>query len=203
MLRNLSKAEECLKKIHIPEVNPNTILPSIYLELGKIEDGRRLLQNNLLRCFGEMYISCSLLGSTYSGEVETVNEDIDFEKAEKYINLSMKTKEILYPEGKNILPVDTNYILLAKLYMKKNKQEKAIDLLNNMVKEIKDFDRNKTYNANKIWCFDYLLGKEQICSDDIMKKTYENIVQTLELEFKDLNLNKEYENLLQELRNII
>lgn len=202
-LNNLDKAEECLKKIHVPEVDPNTILPSIYFEQGKVEDGRRLLQNNLLRSLIQMYSSCAILASTYCDyREESDGKNLDTEKAKKYIDLSIKIKSAIETGTKSIIPVDSTYLMLAKIYTRNKEKDKAIDCLGKMIVDINKFNKNGIVNTNELWCFDYLQEEEQICSEDILKKTYENLAKMIELDLSDLKDNERYSEILEEIKEL-
>ena len=202
-LNELENAKECLLKIHAPEVDPNTILPGIYFEQGKIEEGRRLLQNNLLKSFIQMYSSCSILAASYCDyREESDKKNLDTEKAKQYIDLSIKIKEVLYAEDKSFIPMDSNYLMLAKIYMNNKEIEKAIDCLSKILDDARKFNKDCLFNSNKMWCFDYLPDGEQICTDEILNKTYENLANMIEVDLSELKNNEGYISILEEIKEL-
>lgn len=202
-LNELDKAEEYLMKIHVPDVDPNTILPSIYFEQGKVVEGRRMLQNNLLKSFAQMYSSCSILAATYCDYREESDEkNLDIEIAKKYIDMSIKIKSVLDTNNKSLIPVDSNYLMLAKIYTNNKDVENAISCLNKMLEDIRKFNKDYMFNTNQIWCFNYLPDEEQICSEDILNKAYDNLAINIEMVLDDLKENHEYIRILKEIKEL-
>ncbi|MGL5347034.1 MAG: helix-turn-helix domain-containing protein [Peptostreptococcaceae bacterium] len=203
ILEKFDKAEACLKKIHKPEVNPHTILSSIYVEQGNIEEARKVLQNNVLYGLADMYSSCSMLAATYYNSNKNIlKEHIDTNIAKRYVDLSMKIKELLNPEGKRLMFLDANYLILSEMYMKEGDIESAILNLEKMLENIKYGVKEGIIETNQVWCFNYLPDKNQINSESALKIAIENLVVTLDIQFESIKDNNRFAEIVTELRKI-
>lgn len=193
MLMNQSdKAEEMLKKIYKPEYDPRVMLPIIYLSQDKVEEAKKLLQEILHNALNEAKISCMSLAMSYYNYKDNMDEeDIDFEKAQKYYELALGVEK-LTPEMNMTYTI---YSQLAHMYMKKKDSKNSIKCLRKMLDYVRDVNINNRVQINDIWCFDKLEEKT------IKMKTnfYENIIVSLKEGFSDFIGNKEFEEIIAEL----
>ena len=114
----------------------------------------------------------------------------------------MKIKELLYPEGKRLMFLDANYLILSEMYMNEGDIKNAILNLEKMLEDIKYGVKEGIIETNKVWCFNYLPDKNQISSESALKMAIENVVVTLDMQFKSIKDNNRFTEIVTELRKI-
>ncbi len=188
------KAIEALNKIHKSQCDPNDILSSIYIQQGKYKEARRLLQSKLYKCIHEISMACMGLTTSY----EKLEKDYD--TAEKYQKLALKTKKIVSENNDATLILMSEYFRLIQVYLKANKCDKAIEALKLMMANIKENDINNFgKNINNIWCFNEITVAEKTLTLNL----YETIFKTFEEPIYDvIRDNKEFISILNELKSL-
>lgn len=164
------KAIEALNKIHKSQFDPNTILASIYIQKNELKKARKLLQSNLYKSINDMSNSCIVLANSYMKDKKGLNT------VEKYYSLSTNIKKIFSPEGYSVLGLSMDCLNFAGTYLKFNETKKAIDMLKDMVEEIRKNDINKPGKLNSVWCFNEIPNGKRT----ITMNLYENIFKIFE-----------------------
>ena len=192
IINELDKAEETIKKIYKPSLNPNVMLPIIYMQQGKVEDAKKLMQENLSNALGEAFSSCMTLAMAYSNcKDDATKEETDFDKAFKYCDLSLEIISKVYEGNIN----HSIYFNFAHLCIKKGDLNKSLEYLDKMMMHIRERNINEFKPINKIWCFDKLDDSEKSIQID----SYKNIIEALKEDFKALEGNKNFEDIIKEL----
>ncbi|MEG2984410.1 MAG: helix-turn-helix domain-containing protein [Peptostreptococcaceae bacterium] len=190
------KAEETIKKIYKPTCNPNIVLPIIYTQQGKIEEARKLMQENLQNALIEAIGTSLALGSNYyKYDDEKDLKYIDFDKAEKYFELSIAIKKIFEEERM----AHTSYMSLAHIQLQKGNEEKCIKYLNKMMDIIREYNLNEFIYPNSKWCFDRL---ESIDVDTNAYDAYAMIIMDLKKDFEKIKSDERFINILSEIMNL-
>lgn len=186
------KAEEVIKKIYKPSCDPDVILPLIYMQQDKVEEAKKLMQENLYKSLKEALVSSMSLSSINYNYKEGMDEKyVDFEKAEKYIKLSDSIRKLL-PDQRS--DHDT-YIYLYDLESKRGRLDKALDYLEEMIDSIRDINLNKHNSVNEHWCYDKVEDK----SIDIKLDIYDMLITALKERENLFKYNKRFENIIKEL----
>lgn len=187
------KAIEALNKIHKSELDPNVLLAGIYIEKKELKKARELLQSKLYKSISDITFVCLGLSNSY------MKDEKDLSMIEKYYNLSLNVKKVFSPKGDSILTLSVEYLNFAQVYLKFNEAEKAIDMLNKMVEDMRKHDINKPGRFRSIWCFNEIPeGKRTITMN-----LYENIFKIFEApEFDLIREREEFINIINELKKI-
>jgi len=189
--KKYDEAIEALNKIRKSEVQTDLMLASICIQKGDLKKGREIFQS-------ELYMNISLSGMICSNLAESyVKNEKDLSIAEKYYNLSINIKKAFLVDGKSVLNLWSDYLGLASTYLKFNEIKKSIDMLYNMVKDMKYNDINKM-SFSSMW---YLSELDK--RDKITMNPCEVILKRLEKpEFVLLRGEKEFENIITELKKL-
>lgn len=191
-INNLDKAEEALKKIYKPSINPSVMLPLIYMEGGKIEQAKKIMQENLNNALNEAIISSlSLSIAYYNYKPDMKKEEIDFVKANKYYELALEISNGVY-EGRMNYSI---YYNLAHLSIKQGKLDKCLDFIRKMINSIQE----KDIVINSIWCFDSLDDLKLDIESNIFEST-KKALETIKEEFDILQVNEEFKSILENIR---
>lgn len=144
------KAIEVLNKIYKTELEPNYILASIYIRKNELKKGRELFQTKLYKSINDVSHVCMGLANSY------LKYEKDLNMVEKYYNLAINIKKIISSEEDSLWDLSPEYLNFAQMYLLLNEKEKAIDILKNMIENMKINDINKLREFNSIWCFNEL-----------------------------------------------
>ncbi|MEG1310605.1 MAG: helix-turn-helix transcriptional regulator [Romboutsia sp.] len=192
IIDRLDKSEEAIKKIYNPSVNPNIMLPIIYMQQGKIERSIKLTQENLAKSLGEAISSCMGLAIAYYNYKEDMKEeDIDFDKAIRYYNLAL---DIISNVCENSIN-HSLYLNIAHVYLKQGKLEESLEFIKKMMVFIRKRNMNEGIVIKQVWCFDKLDNQQ----DSIKMEYYKTIITYLQEEFKELEGNEEFKGIIKEL----
>lgn len=197
------KAEEVLKKIHRPKCNPDAILPAIYLQQDKLEEARKLLQNNLLKACFEIKNACMMLANSYYNYKEDMKiEDVDTSKAQEYLKLLEEIGNSFGNDGSkfiNSMGVDFE---LAHTYIKNNERENSIRHLEKMLDYITENNIDENLNASNIWCFDLIEDNHEVYSSSLLINMYEELSKAIEIGFSQLEGDERYKIILKRLNDL-
>lgn len=189
------KAEEAIKKIYKPSCNPNTMLPLIYMQQGKIQEARELMQNNLFMSLMEAIGAAGSLGVTYYNCNEYTKEEyVNFDKAEKYYKLVLDIKEIIEDEK----TMYSSYLNLAHIELIKGNEDKCIKYLNTMISFVRETNLNEYSQINTKWCFDEIKEENFSMKMDV----YSMLIKSIEETFKSLEDNNKYIEIIEELKEL-
>lgn len=188
---NYEEAIKALDKIHKNEVDINAMLASIHIRKGDFKRGREIFQSELYKniCFSGMI--CSSLAWSY------IKYEKDLSTAEKYYNLSINIKKAFLVDGKSVLSLWSDYLGLSSTYLKFDKKEMAVDMLCNMLEDVKCNDVSK-FNFSSMWYFSEITkqGKMPINLYEILLKRLEKS------EFDLIREENKFKNIINELRNL-
>lgn len=189
------KAEEAIKKIYKPTCNPNIILPIIYTEQGKVEEARKLMQENLQTALIEAIGASTALGANYYNYKDGKElEYIDFDKAQKYFKLSIEIKKIFEDEQMTY----SSYRSLAHIHLRKRNMEKSINTLEEMMTIVRKYNLNKFKSPNTKWCFDKL---DKLEDNTNAYDAYELLIMSLLKDFDEMKENKDFSAIIKELKD--
>lgn len=189
------KAEEAIKKIYKPACNPDTMLPLIYMQQGKLQEARELMQKNLYMSLMESIGAAGSLGVTYYNCDEYTNEEyVDFDKAERYFRLVLDIKEILEDDK----TMYSNYLNLAHIALIKKEEDKCIEYLQTMISYVRKTNLNNYTQISTMWCFNEIKEENTSMKMDI----YAMLIKSVEETFSDLNNNKRYLEIVKELKKL-
>ncbi|MGL4913641.1 MAG: helix-turn-helix domain-containing protein [Romboutsia sp.] len=189
------KAEEVLKKIYKPSCDPTIMLPLVYMQQEKIEEAKKLMQENLYKSLNEALASCmSLSIISYNYKEDMNEEDQDFDKAIKYIELSLGIKKLI-PDDPTIY---STYLGLYGVYLKKKDLYKSLDSLDKMIEYMRSRNVNKYRPINEVWCYDKIEDK----SVDINFDVYDMVITSLNEENKLFEGNERFNNIIKELEEL-
>lgn len=190
------KAEEAIKKIYKPTCNPNIVLPIIYTEQGKIEEARKLMQENLQMALIEAIGAAIALGANYYNYKEGQElESIDFNKAQRYFKLSIEIKEIFEDEQMTY----SSYMSLAHIHLRRGNIEKSINTLKEMMAIVRKYNLNKFTSANTKWCFDKL---DKVENNTNAYDAYELLIMSLLKDFDEIKDKKEFSDIINEIKEL-
>lgn len=190
-----NKAEESIKKMYKPSYDPKTILPLIYTQQNKVEEAKKLMQENLCKSLSEVYISClSLSIANYNYKEDMDEEEIDFDKAVKYIKLLIGIKSTI-PNDKTIYSM---YFNLYSIYVTSGDLDKALNTLDTMMEHIRGINLNEYTPLNETWCFDKMEDK----TINVNMNVYETIINPLKENYRTFKGNKRFENIIKELQEL-
>lgn len=197
LLKNQAdKAEEAIKKIYKPTCNPNMVLPIIYTEQGKVEQARKLMQENLQTALIEAMGAAIALGTNYYNYKDGKELDyIDFDKAQKYFELSIEIKKIFEDEQMTYL----SFMSLAHIYLRQGDIEKAINTLKEMMVIVRKYNLNKFKSPNTKWCFDKL---DKVENNTNAYDAYEFLIMSLLKDFDEIKDNKDFINIIKEIKEL-
>ncbi|KAJ50254.1 DNA-binding XRE family transcriptional regulator [Clostridium tetanomorphum] len=187
------KAIEALNKIHKSELDPNVLLAGIYIEKNESKKAREILQSKLYKSISDISFACLGLANSY------MKDEKDLSMVEKYYDLSINVKKVFSPAGDSVLTLAAEYLNFAHTYLKFNEAEKAIDMLNKMIEDMRKYDINKPGGFRSIWCFNKIPeGKRTITMN-----LYENIFKIFEApEFNLIREREEFTHIINELKKI-
>ena len=187
------KAIEAIKKIHKSQLDPNVLLAGIYIDKNELKKARELLQSSLYKSINDINFACLGLANSY------MKDEKDLSMIEKYHNLSINIKKTFLSNGDSALALSTEYLIFAQTYLKFNEDEKAIDMLNKMVEDMRKHDINKPGKFRSIWCFNEI--QDGKCT--ITMNLYENIFKIFEApEFDLVREREEFIHLINELKKL-
>lgn len=184
------KAIESLNKIHKGELDPNTLLSSIYIKRNDFKKAREILQTNLFKSINDISFACIGLATSYM-------KDNDLNMVEKYYNLSINIKKTLSPEADSIIGLSMEFLNFAETYLEFNDSKKSIDMLHKMLEDIRKNDINKPIKFSSVWCFNEIPSGNR----EITMNLYENIFNIFEQPIYNLiRENKEFIDITNELK---
>ncbi|EJP6471228.1 helix-turn-helix domain-containing protein [Clostridium sporogenes] len=187
------KAIEALNKINKSELDPNLILSSIYMKKNEFKKAREMLQSKLYKSINDITFACLGMANSY------IQDKKDLSMVEKYYNLSINIKKLLSHNGDSALPLSTEYLNFAQVYLKFDEIKKAIDMLHKMIEDIRKHDINKPENFRKIWCFNEIPEGKKTMTINL----YENIFKIFEsTEFDLLRKNEEFIDIINDLKKL-
>jgi transcriptional regulator with XRE-family HTH domain len=187
------KAIEVLNKIHKSQCDPNIMLASIYIQKNELKKGRELLQTKLYKSINDITIVCAGLVNSY------MKDEKDLNMIEKYYNLSISIQKLISPKGNSSLGLSMEYLYFAEAYLKFNEKEKAIEMLQNMLQDMRKNDINKPAKLNSIWCFSEVKDGKRTLTMNL----YENIFKIFEQPVFDIiREDDEFIRMLEELKHL-
>jgi tetratricopeptide (TPR) repeat protein len=123
----------------------------------------------------------------------------DLNMVEKYYNLAINIKKIISSEEDSLWDLSPEYLNFAQMYLLLNEKEKAIDMLKNMIENMKINDINKLREFNSIWCFNELKRGER----KITMNLYENIFKIFEQpEFDLIKKDEKFIDIINDLEEL-
>ncbi|EPY2274037.1 helix-turn-helix domain-containing protein [Clostridium sporogenes] len=187
------KAIEALNKINKSQLDPNPLIANIYMEKNELKKAREILQSKLYKSINDITTVCLGLANSY------MKDKKDLSMIEKYYNFSINIKKVLSSNGDSILSLSMEYLNFAQVYLKFGESKKAIDMLHNMIEDIREHDINEPENFRDIWCFNEIpKGKKTITMN-----LYENIFKIFEAsEFDLIRENKEFIDIINDLKKL-
>jgi transcriptional regulator with XRE-family HTH domain len=190
------KAEEAIKRIYKPTCNPNIVLPIIYTEQGKVEDARKLMQENLQTALIEAVGAAIALGTNYYNYKDGKElAYIDFYKAQKYFKLSIEIKKIFEDEQMTYL----SFMSLAHIHLRQGELDKSIDTLKEMMVIVRKYNLNRFKSPNTKWCFDKL---DKVEDNMNSYNAYEFLIMSLLKEFDEIKDNKDFNAIIKEIKEL-
>ncbi|MFD3156915.1 helix-turn-helix domain-containing protein [Haloimpatiens sp. FM7330] len=187
------KAIEVLNKIHKSELDPNLLLANIHIKKNELKKAREILQSELYKDISYITFACMGLANSYTKDEKNLS------MVENYYNLSINIKKVFYPKCKAALPLSTEYLNFAQIYLKFNEKEKAVDMLKKMLEDIKNNDINKPTEFSSTWCFNEIpQGKRTITMN-----LYENIFNIFQQpEFDLIRKNEDFIGIINDLKTL-
>ena len=187
------KAIEAINKIHKSQLDTNVLLAGIYIDKNELKKAKEILQSSLYKSINDISFACLGLANSY------MKDEKDLSMVEKYYNLSINIKKTFLSNGDSALALSTEYLSLAQTYLKFNEDEKAIDMLNKMVEDMRKHDINKPGKFRSIWCFNEI--QDGKCT--ITMNLYENIFKIFEAEeFDSIREREEFIYIINELKRL-
>lgn len=192
------KAEEVLKKIYKPNCNPDVMLPLIYMQQDKINEARKLMQQNLNTSIGEAITSCMGLAISYYSYKDDMDENsIDYSKASMYYQLAIDIDKLVYDGNQMGSFLNSN---LAHINLKKGDIKVSLMYLNRLVDSLEHLGTDIPRQLNKIAYFDNLddIKKEESVNVDVLQI----LINSLNTTFINLKGNKEFEDIISRIVNL-
>lgn len=192
------KAEEVLKKIYKPNCNPDVMLPLIYMQQDKINEARKLMQQNLNTSIGEAITSCMGLAISYYSYKDDMDENsIDYSKASMYYQLAIDIDKLVYDGNQMGSFLNSN---LAHINLKKGDIKASLMYLNRLVDSLEYLGTDIPRQLNKIAYFDNLddIKKEESVNVDVLQI----LIDSLNTTFINLKGNKEFEDIISRIVNL-
>ncbi len=138
MRKDYEKAEAVLMSIPRPEVNPDIMLPSLYLMQGKVAQASRLEQQNLFKSINVTVLSLTSMTSI-------ARREKDYARAVKLAEAQGAVIRLFNLEKFMLL---TNYILFLSIYTDLKDADRTLEYLDKYagcIMEL-DFESNKLSN---------------------------------------------------------
>ncbi|WP_092925800.1 MULTISPECIES: helix-turn-helix domain-containing protein [Romboutsia] len=192
------KAEEVLKKIYKPNCNPDVMLPLIYMQQDKINEARKLMQQNLNTSIGEAITSCMGLAISYYSYKDDMDENsIDYSKASMYYQLAIDIDKLVYDGNQMGSFLNSN---LAHINLKKGDIKASLMYLNRLVDSLEYLGTDIPRQLNQIAYFDNLddIKKEESVNVDVLQI----LIDSLNTTFINLKGNKEFEDIISRIVNL-
>ncbi|MDB8791256.1 helix-turn-helix transcriptional regulator [Romboutsia sp. 1001216sp1] len=192
------KAEEVLKKIYKPNCNPDVMLPLIYMQQDKINEARKLMQQNLNTSIGEAITSCMGLAISYYSYKDDMDENsIDYSKASMYYQLAIDIDKLVYDGNQMGSFLNSN---LAYINLKKGDIKASLMYLNRLVDSLEYLGTDIPRQLNQIAYFDNLddIKKEESVNVDVLQI----LIDSLNTTFINLKGNKEFEDIISRIVNL-
>ncbi|WML34495.1 helix-turn-helix domain-containing protein [Clostridium sp. OS1-26] len=187
------KAIEALNKINKSKHDPDILLASIYINKNELKKARELLQGSLYKSINDVGMVCMGLANSF------MKEEKDLNIIEKYYNLSINVKKVLSPDGYPALGLSMEYLNFAETYLQFNGRKKAIDMLHNMIEDLRKNDINEPAKFSSIWCFNEI----PVGTRTITMNLYENIFKIFEQPIFDIiRESEEFISIMNELKKL-
>lgn len=187
------KAVEALSKINKSKLDPDMLLASIHIKRNELKKARELLQSSLYKSVNDIGMVCMGLANSFMKDKKDLNI------IEKYYNLSINVKKVLSPDGYSALGLAMEYLNFAETYLKFNETKKAIDMLHNMVEDIRKNDINEPAKFRSIWCFSEI----PVGARTITMNLYENIFKIFEQSiFDTIRESDEFISIINDLKKL-
>lgn len=159
MTKDYDKAESILTNIPKADVNPDILLPSLYLMQGKVEKAKKMEQQNLYKSFNEIVL-------TLTGLVNLSRKQENYIYAIKMAQ-TQRTLIKLFKLEKFMLI--TNNMLFLSIYTDLKDAEASLRYLEEYVEGIKDLDYSKL-KFSEIEFFDAMNRADQSVSSDFIRQ---------------------------------
>lgn len=174
------------------------MLPLIYMQQDKINEARKLMQQNLNTSIGEAITSCMGLAISYYSYKDDMDENsIDYSKASMYYQLAIDIDKLVYDGNQMGSFLNSN---LAHINLKKGDIKVSLMYLNRLVDSLEHLGTDIPRQLNKIAYFDNLddIKKEESVNVDVLQI----LINSLNTTFINLKGNKEFEDIISRIVNL-
>ncbi|OPJ61931.1 helix-turn-helix domain-containing protein [Clostridium oryzae] len=187
------KAIEALNKIHKSSVDPNDLLASIYIEKNELKKAREILQSKLYKCTFDITLACMSLAKSYA------KEEKDLSKVEQYFNLMINIKKTINDEKGEGLSLYNEYLHFGRSYLLFNETEKSMEMLNNMIEDMRHRDINEPGEFKSCSFFNYI----PVSKRTITMNLYDNLLKIFEEPIFDVIREREdFKRILSEINDL-
>ncbi|MBI6871782.1 helix-turn-helix domain-containing protein [Clostridium aciditolerans] len=187
------KAIEALSKINKSKLDPDMLLAGIHIKRNELKKARELLQSSLYKSVNDIGMVCMGLANSF------MKEEKDLKMIEKYYNLSINVKKVFSTDEYSAFGLTMEYLNFAETYLQFNETKKAIDMLYNMIEDIKKNDINEPAKFSSIWCFNEI----PVGTRTITMNLYENIFKIFEQPIFDIiRESEEFISIMNELKKL-